>query len=481
MSSKALGNVFKLHDEINVKDPAYGAKGDGVTDDTVAIQAALDAAVGKSLYIPPGTYQVTSELTYDTTEGPLRIHGEGPNSVLRAAGATNKCLHITGTAGVTGNHLLVEKLGFSANGSGVSAALLHLDGIACWWVRDCDFNAQAKASYAIRCTAAQQGEIGASRFFTIKGILLEPDAPDLIHSNGIEIHGNTMFCSTTNIEVDRIDSGFIHSNHLTTAPISIDVLAPGFGWPVIARNHIESHTTAGVRTNGVVVVIDSNNFFHGSAGVDIVLTGTQIGSIVCNNLLSGSLNFGASVENVKFFGNLLTNTGTLTLNDVRRQAWGNSAIANAGTFGDTGNSLLDKLAITSRATVAGHILTLTPNTNVGGSWGMRITGSGAAQDIYVQLNDYTLNGTTSGGSMTVKDGVAGTMRARFNFFGVAGNPMVIATGNVAAVGAGEIGYSAQTQTTVGAAGGASALPATPTGYILVSVAGANKKIPYYEP
>jgi hypothetical protein len=40
---------------------------------------------------------------------------------------------------------------------------------------------------------------------------------------------------------------------------------------------------------------------------------------------------------------------------------------------------------------------------------------------------------------------------------------------------------ADTATTVGAAGGATALPATPTGYIFVSVAGKVQKIPFYAP
>jgi len=38
-----------------------------------------------------------------------------------------------------------------------------------------------------------------------------------------------------------------------------------------------------------------------------------------------------------------------------------------------------------------------------------------------------------------------------------------------------------TATTVGAAGAASALPSNPTGYALIQVNGATKKIPYYEP
>ena len=49
---------------MNVKD--FGAVGDGVTDDTVAIQTAIDASSGKRLFFPPGTYRLTSGLTVST-------------------------------------------------------------------------------------------------------------------------------------------------------------------------------------------------------------------------------------------------------------------------------------------------------------------------------------------------------------------------------------------------------------------------------
>ena len=49
----------KLRDVVSVKD--FGAVGDGVADDTAAIQAAFDSGK-KEIYIPQGTYRITSTL-----------------------------------------------------------------------------------------------------------------------------------------------------------------------------------------------------------------------------------------------------------------------------------------------------------------------------------------------------------------------------------------------------------------------------------
>ena len=58
----------------------YGAKGDGVTDDAAAIQAAVDAAAtGGTVYFPAGTYKCTSDITVGNS---VTLRGAGDLSIL---------------------------------------------------------------------------------------------------------------------------------------------------------------------------------------------------------------------------------------------------------------------------------------------------------------------------------------------------------------------------------------------------------------
>lgn len=73
----------RFADIINVKN--FGATGNGVTDDTAAIQAAINAANGKTVFIPAGTYAFTSLSV--TTNG-TKLVGEGIGTVLRPTRTT---------------------------------------------------------------------------------------------------------------------------------------------------------------------------------------------------------------------------------------------------------------------------------------------------------------------------------------------------------------------------------------------------------
>lgn len=72
----------------NVKD--YGAAGDGITNDTAAIQAAINVAVaggGGVIYVPPGTYIVAKEYlrsSFDLNNvSNLVFQGDGNASITK--------------------------------------------------------------------------------------------------------------------------------------------------------------------------------------------------------------------------------------------------------------------------------------------------------------------------------------------------------------------------------------------------------------
>jgi hypothetical protein len=64
---QALGDIRTAIGNQAVNVLAFGATGNGSTDDTAAIQAAINATAGRTLYIPKGKYKVTSTLFITNT------------------------------------------------------------------------------------------------------------------------------------------------------------------------------------------------------------------------------------------------------------------------------------------------------------------------------------------------------------------------------------------------------------------------------
>lgn len=101
---------------INVK--AYGAKGDGLVNDSAAIQAAITAAAGATVYIPKGTYLLTTGLTIGSS---THLVGE-QGATLKAN--TNSMTVLSTTAGFKTGIKLTD-LSIDGNGkTGVTAVAL---------------------------------------------------------------------------------------------------------------------------------------------------------------------------------------------------------------------------------------------------------------------------------------------------------------------------------------------------------------------
>lgn len=127
-----LGNLAGLF--FNVKDPAYGAIGDNVADDTASIQAAFTAAsnAGGIVFFPAGTYRVTSALTLGLGAS---IMGSGAqNTFITIDHASNSLLSVSGGGVLDYQWIDGVALAASQNNTGT---LLTIASSARLLVRNC--------------------------------------------------------------------------------------------------------------------------------------------------------------------------------------------------------------------------------------------------------------------------------------------------------------------------------------------------------
>ena len=159
----------KLRETVSVKD--FGAVGDGVTDDTAAIQAAIDAA--DSVYFPSGTYKITGSLALNANN---KLLGEATRTaaikqftaatpVLVLSALADYCsvsdLLLFADAGVSsgitlvtceGSHNDFTRVRFSTAANGI-----YFD--TCYYnlVTHCDFNNLSNSGVEFEGTTSPEG------------------------------------------------------------------------------------------------------------------------------------------------------------------------------------------------------------------------------------------------------------------------------------------------------------------------------------
>jgi hypothetical protein len=108
---------LKLAETVSVKD--FGATGDGTTNDTAAIQAAIDANAGKIIFFPKGIYNITG-ITVSNSNTTLM--GEGSTvggSVLQPSNTTGNDVTFTGCQFSSIENMAIRPVVKKTNGYGV--------------------------------------------------------------------------------------------------------------------------------------------------------------------------------------------------------------------------------------------------------------------------------------------------------------------------------------------------------------------------
>lgn len=315
---------------------AYGATGDGTTDDTTAIQTALTAAAGKMLYIPPGTYIVTSALR-PASNTTIFGAGMGATTLKRTAVSTGFIINPANTASriairdltVDGNYptnavnsnaeitansctdFLLDCVEVRAHNSiGINAAGTSVR------IRNCVMRGPASAtvgaSFGIWLDAASSLDV------LIDGCDIQDYRLNAIYGGGIGL---------------RIVNCYFAGNHRQTS-VGGGQIAWGpstLSGHLVQGNHFGAGggtVTSGLEIDNVDDLIVADNFITSQGNYGIILQGganvVLSGNTIKNSVLGYGINVGPGVSQFRLVGNRCYDD-----QGVKTQAWGISIEAGA--------------------------------------------------------------------------------------------------------------------------------------------------------
>lgn len=338
-STGAIGTVWNV--KYAVGSNAFGAKGDGVTDDTAALNAvaaAVNTAGGGIVYLPAGTYLTTNGLVFTTSN--VSVYGDGVGvSIIKVTAYADGIRFAAGYPNPTAiiSNVTVRDLSVNGNyyGAGWTVSSdtygngINLNGTQNFFVHHCSvYGTSGQGIVSTFADTSGGSQIQAQGSITDCIVNMDAATVGLI-GIGVEgqfshvvVSGNTVTCTTATGGVDGVYVGD---------------LGPTTGVDnrgcVISNNVLIGQATSGngilIEENWRAVTVHGNTiqFFDNSIRLDTNASSALIAAV------SGNVCRDWNSYGILFFPN---NSGNLQGNASGNTIWSASANANAGILLSTG-------------------------------------------------------------------------------------------------------------------------------------------------
>jgi hypothetical protein len=492
----------------------FGAVGDGVTDDTAAIQAAINSGSNQVVFENGKTYAITAQLILQSNQD---IVGNGATVLVTSASTIDSAFY--GEDIQTSNYV---NLRLNCNSKTISGFRLYADVSGCNGVMWDSCRIERTAVDAtlfyggievaslggavgtqnsdikvVNCNFGPTGTHGCLIAYT-DGVLFAGNRIATATNHGMEAVGCRDVIITDNTVLNCVLSALGVGSQTRNFTIANNTIKNCGGdgsitceytsvFGTITNNAIYDANTAGINisygnnaTNNppydkVQGIVCEGNMIRakantGNAGINFYSTtgaGLGTGVIVSNNVIDG-FNVGITYAYAK--------DGQIANNMILNLYGGGSAAVKATLVYSV--DIINNSCGSNTSDHAYQVLTYagahSEFCNISGNYA---AGAGSATKALIYIegpNAFQASGNSTAGALNyVLTASTATVVVSDNFGNLASSPY-------AGTGKYDSQLGTATATTVGVAGPASALPATPKGYVTVEILGVGpSKIPYY--